>query len=198
MAFDTFTGDSCFRRDPLHVVADKILEYWKKSDDHRTDAALLLKEAKERVECGEDKRFPTFKAWRRELPPGRSDRDIRRLLQRANAPDPAAEGERQRRIARESMERTRARRKGDQRWTAASSDDVVRTGAGDLDCGSIEPTDDSLQPIGDYIETDFEQELERCVDFVERNGDRVARLQRQYRIALLRRLQEALSPFADD
>jgi hypothetical protein len=111
MSLDTASNDRCSSRDPLDVVAGKINILWKKSDDQRTAAALLLKEAKDRIASGEDKRFLTFKAWCQELLPGRSDRDIRRLLQRAYAPDPIAEGERQRRAARDSMARTRAHRR---------------------------------------------------------------------------------------
>src|SRR5438067_5069597 len=113
MSTNTAPNDCHSCRDPLDVVAGKIIALWKKSDDQRTAAALLLKEAKERVEAGEDSRFATFKAWCDEMLPGRSGRDIRRLLQRAYAPDPAAEGERQRRASRESMTTTRARRKAD-------------------------------------------------------------------------------------
>jgi hypothetical protein len=128
MAISTATDDRSSGRAPLDVVADKIIAFWKKSDDQRTAVAMLLKEAKERVASGEDKRFLTFKAWCHDLLPGRSDRDIRRLLQRAYAPDPVAEGERQRRAARDSTARTRARRRKDQRWSAAGSDEVVRAG----------------------------------------------------------------------
>ena len=73
---------------PLNTVAKMILNAWHKSDDQRLSAALLLKEAKERVEAGEDARFKSFRAWTVEMLPDRSDRDIRRLLQIANADDP--------------------------------------------------------------------------------------------------------------
>jgi hypothetical protein len=77
-------------RDTLETVARKILASWKKSDDQRLTAAMLLKEAKERVEAGEDKRFKTWKAWCFEMLPGRSERDISRLLKIANADNPEA------------------------------------------------------------------------------------------------------------
>ena len=38
-----------------------------------------------RVEAGEDPRFASFRDWCREMIPGRSDRDIRRLLKIARA-----------------------------------------------------------------------------------------------------------------
>jgi hypothetical protein len=178
---NTPTDDRRSSRDPLHILGEKILGLWKKFDDQRTAIALLLREAKERVEAGEDKRFDTFKAWCAEMLPGRN-RDIRRLLQRAYAEDPAAEGERQRCVAKESMARTRARRKADQRWTAASSDDVLRAGAGHDDGDAVGPTN-----------ANFEQELERRVAFFEQNSDRIAQLQPRYRASLLERLQGVLS-----
>jgi hypothetical protein len=66
-------------RNPLDVVAEKILAFWKRADDRRVFAAMLLKEAKERVEAGEDPRFASFPEWCRERLPGRSNREIRRF-----------------------------------------------------------------------------------------------------------------------
>jgi hypothetical protein len=57
-------------RDPLDVVAGKIRALWKKAEDQRLAAALLLVEAKERVEAGGDPRFAGFPAWCREQLPG--------------------------------------------------------------------------------------------------------------------------------
>src|SRR5438045_3757250 len=74
----TATDDRCSGRDPLDVVAGKINALWKKSDDQYMTIAQLLKESKERVESGEDKRFQTFEAWCHELLPGRSDSDVQR------------------------------------------------------------------------------------------------------------------------
>ena len=81
-------SDRLSGRDPLDVVASKILIHWKESEDQRLTAALLLREAKGRVEAGEDEHFATFQAWCSEKLPGRSERDIRRLLLIANSPDP--------------------------------------------------------------------------------------------------------------
>src|SRR5215204_4262877 len=85
-------SDRLSGRDPLDVVVSKILIHWKESEDQRLTAALLLREAKGRVEAGEDGQFATLQAWCSEKLPGRSERDIRRLPQIANSPDPVAFG----------------------------------------------------------------------------------------------------------
>ncbi len=195
MSLNTSNDDRVTCRDPLDVVAGKIIALWKKSDDQRTTAGLLLREAKERVEAGEDKRFVTFKAWCDEMLPNRSSRDIRRLLKRAYASDPAAEGERQRRASRESMATTRARRKADQRWSAAAGDDVLRAEEGGADRDAVGSTDTEFVPNGNDVGADFAQQLECWVALFEQSSDRIARLEKQYRLALLRRLQKALSLF---
>jgi hypothetical protein len=82
------TMNSCEVRDPLDVVAGKIRALWQRAEDQRLAAALLLREAKERVEAGEDPRFVSFPVWCQVHLPGRSSRDIRRLIKIANAPDP--------------------------------------------------------------------------------------------------------------
>jgi hypothetical protein len=103
------------KRDPLDVVAGKILAFWERADDQRVLAAMLLKEAKERVEAGEDARFASFPLWCRECLPGRSNRDIRRLLQIANAPDPKSMLNKMRAKTREDTRRWREKTRPDSR-----------------------------------------------------------------------------------
>jgi hypothetical protein len=105
-------------RNPLDVVAENILAFWKKADDQRVFAAMLLKEAKKRVEAGEDARFASFPEWCRERLPGRSSRDIRRLLQIANARDPMSMLDNMRAKAREDTRRWRERSRTDSRESA--------------------------------------------------------------------------------
>ena len=192
MSLNDTVDHRCFSGDPLEVVAQKLNAKWKESDDQRTEVALLLKEAKERVEYGEDKRFSSFREWCHELLPGRSFRDIRRLLQRANAPDPAEEGERQRRVARESMARTRARRKEDQRWSATEANETVFTRVPGRNDGAVQLSGPRFQPNGVDSGTDFQEELERCVVFFEQNADHIAQLSPTSIAQIIQRLQDAL------
>ena len=118
-------------RDPLDVVAGKILAFWKKAEDQRLSAALLLKEAKERVEAGEDGRFTSFLAWCRHRLPGRSDREIRRLLQIANAPDPKL-----------ALNEMRAKAREHTRLWRERQDSRESTGKNETGCGfGAEPRD---------------------------------------------------------
>lgn len=77
--------------DPLAVVAGKInafLDKAAKADDYRISAGQLLIEARTRVEKGEAG-LVTWTGWCGENVK-RSSRDIRRVMQLAGAPDPAA------------------------------------------------------------------------------------------------------------
>jgi hypothetical protein len=118
-------------RDQLDVVAGKILTFWKRADDQRVFAAMLLKEAKERVEAGEDARFVSFPQWCRECLPGRSNRDIRRLLQIANAPDPKSVLNEMRAKTREDTRRWREKTRTDSRESAIHSEKVSGPDASD-------------------------------------------------------------------
>jgi hypothetical protein len=98
--------------DSLDAVAGQILALWQKADDHRLAVAMLLKEARERVEAGEDPLFRSFRIWCHEKLPGRSERDIRRLIAIASAPDPTAAMTESRAKAKHQTRRTaRARQK---------------------------------------------------------------------------------------
>jgi len=101
--------DSVAVGDPLEVVAGKIRALWKKSEDQRLAAALLLKEAKERVEAGEDPHLVSFASWCHAYLPERSKREIRKLLQIASAPDPKAALDKMRSDTREQTRRWRER-----------------------------------------------------------------------------------------
>jgi hypothetical protein len=118
-------------RDPLDVVAGKILAFWKSADDKRVLAAMLLKEAKERVEAGEDALFASFSEWCRERLPGRSNRDIRRLLQIANAPDPKSMLNKMRAKTREDTRRWREKTRTDSRESAIHGETVGEPDASD-------------------------------------------------------------------
>jgi hypothetical protein len=118
-------------RNPLDVVAEKILAFWKKADDQRVFAAMLLKQAKERVEAGEDARFASFPEWCRERLPGRSNRDIRRLLQIANAPDPKSMLDNMRAKTREDTRRWREKSRTDSRESAIHGETVGEPDATD-------------------------------------------------------------------
>jgi len=118
-------------RDPLDIVAGKILAFWKRADDQRVFAAMLLKEAKERVEAGEDACFASFPEWCRERLPGRSNRDIRRLLQIANAPDPKSMLTKMRAKTREDTRRWREKSRMDSRESALRSETVGEPDASD-------------------------------------------------------------------
>ena len=50
-------------RNPLDVVAEKILAFWKRADDQRVFAAMLLKEAKERALCQLSRMVSEAFAW---------------------------------------------------------------------------------------------------------------------------------------
>ena len=118
-------------RNPLDVVAEKILAFWKRADDQRVFAAMLLKEAKERVEAGEDARFASFPEWCRESLPGRSNRDIRRLLQIANAADPKSMLDNMRAKTREDTRRWREKTRTDSRESAIHGETVGEPDASD-------------------------------------------------------------------
>ena len=91
--------------EPLDVVARKIEEHAKKSDEHVISAAMLMREARRCVKAG-DAGDITWESWALKninLSPSRL-RDLQRI---ANADDPAKELERQRRLTRMRVEKCR-------------------------------------------------------------------------------------------
>jgi hypothetical protein len=92
-------------QDPLDVVAGKIRALLQKSEDQRLTAARLLAEARGRVDAGEAGEIG-WQAWCKEHVQ-RSQRDVRRLLTLAAAPDPAEALEAERKATREQVSRQR-------------------------------------------------------------------------------------------
>ena len=134
---------------------------------------MLLKEAKERVEAGEDARFDSFRAWCREYLPGRSNRDIRRMLQIANAPDPQSKLNEMRATARDQTRRWRQQTRMDSRKSA--TDDGIT----ECEHGSSAPND---------AEWD-RKTFDRILEFLEQKSQ----LNRVLRISMARRLLGALA-----
>jgi hypothetical protein len=159
---------SCEIFDPLDVVAGKIRALLQKAEDQRLAAALLLKQAKERVEGGEHPRFSSFSAWCRQYLPERSQRDIRRLLQIASAPDPESALNEMRSKGREQTRRWRVK--------ADSRESAQPTGTK----RDVDPGDTELVPDCDTFE--------RLVRSLEEKRD----LSLDLRIPMARRLVDAL------
>jgi hypothetical protein len=91
--FTTITSSAALAtgyRESLDIIAGRILGLLDERgpEDRRLAAALLLKDAEERIEDGEEPEFPTLKAWCKVKLPGHGERDIRRLLAIAKSPDP--------------------------------------------------------------------------------------------------------------
>jgi hypothetical protein len=63
------------------------------------------------------------------------------------------------------------------------------------DRDAVGSTDTGFVPKGNDVGTDFVQQLECWVALFEQSSDRIARLEKQCRLALLQRLQKALSLF---
>jgi hypothetical protein len=123
-------------RDTLETVAGKINAYLKKSDDQRVSAALLLREAKERIESGEAGDI-SWVSWcttniKRYDGKPKSLRDIERLIAAAYATDPYAHIDADREKSRLSMAKSRAKKNAEAKLdraiaavTALDSQDAV-------------------------------------------------------------------------
>src|SRR5580700_10424724 len=121
-------------KDTLDTVAGKINALMKKSDDQRLSAAMLLLEAKRRVEAGEAGNNINFETWcavNIKRPDGkpRSYRDVQRLVVIASSSDPAAALDRDREKARAGMKATRAKAAQGKDGQAKSRDPVARARA---------------------------------------------------------------------
>ncbi len=100
--------DGIEKKVPLEVVARKIKEHVDKSDEHVIAAAMLVREARRRVEAGEAGDIKWY-AWAPEnirLSVSRL-RDLQRI---AAADDPAKELERQRKLMQKRVEEHREKK----------------------------------------------------------------------------------------
>jgi hypothetical protein len=92
-------------REPLDVVARKIETHARKADEHVITAAMLIREARERVKSGEAGDL-TWYEWAPANIKLSSSR-LRELQRIANAEYPAAELERQRKLTQKRVEKHR-------------------------------------------------------------------------------------------
>ena len=100
--------DEVDTKEPLDVVAGKIEAHAKKADEHVISAAMLMREARRRVDAGEAGDI-TWYAWAPKninLSPSR----LRDLQNIAEADDPAKELERQRELTRVRVENHREKK----------------------------------------------------------------------------------------
>jgi hypothetical protein len=195
-------GDTALpTREPLDIVAGKILGLLDdhEPEDRRLAAAQLLKQAQERIEAGEDSRFPTFKVWWQEKLPGRSARDIRRLLAYANAPDPKAAIAEARAKTAEQTRQYRARADSQSASESATSavddeateeskdiqDKYVETDLEDLDEDPNELQEDPIVDGGDDPDPIFE----RCLEFLHRQRHRALEIRVEMALKLLEALE---------
>lgn len=122
-------------KDPLDVVARKIMAHASKADDQIVAAALLMQEARRRVDAGEAGDV-TWSDWST-AKIGLSASRLRDLQRIADAEDPHRELERQREATRKRVERHRAstsaaatqmdqERKDLIAWAIAAPIDLVR------------------------------------------------------------------------
>jgi hypothetical protein len=95
--------------EPLEALAERIVSYAKEADEKTLEAAMLIREARKRVDAGEAGDV-TWETWAREkLKLG--DSRLRELQRIAKAKDPQKELERQREMTRERVERHREKKK---------------------------------------------------------------------------------------
>lgn len=94
--------------EPLHEVTRQIEVHARKSDEHVISAALLLREARRRVEAGEAGAVTWYEWGPKNINLSLSRlRDLQRI---AGADDPAKELERQRKLTQKRVEDHRARK----------------------------------------------------------------------------------------
>lgn len=101
------------KAEPLDVVASKIEQHAKKSDEHVIAAAILVAEARRRVEAGEAGNIKWY-TWARkniDLSPSR----LYELQCIAEADDPRKELERIRKLTRERVKEHRERKAAEKR-----------------------------------------------------------------------------------
>ncbi len=110
--------------EPLDVVARKIEQHAKKSDEHVIAAAMLMREARRRVEDGEAGDDIKWYAWALEkikLSKSRL-RDLQRI---AAADDPAKELERQRKLMQKRVEKHREKKAAEKHELEEERQDLI-------------------------------------------------------------------------
>ncbi len=115
--------DEFERKESLDVVARKIKEHAEKSDEHVIAAAVLVREARRRVEAGEAGDIKWY-AWAPEnikLSVSRL-RDLQRI---AAADDPAKELERQRKLMQKRVEEHREKKAAEKRALDEERQDLI-------------------------------------------------------------------------
>ncbi len=96
-------------REPLEILAEKITRYANATDEKMIEAAMLVGEARKRVEAGEVGKAD-WETWARENI-NLGDSRLRQLQRIASAKDPQKELERQQKMTRERVERHRKKKK---------------------------------------------------------------------------------------
>ena len=110
-------------KEPLDVVAQKIEAHAKKSDEHVIAAAMLVREARRRIEAGEagDIKWYVWAPDNIKLSLSR----LRELQRIAEADDPAKELERQRKLTQKRVEEHRAKKTAEKRELEAERRDLI-------------------------------------------------------------------------
>ena len=115
--------DGIEKKVPLEVVARKIKEHAEKSDEHVIAAAVLVREARRRVEAGEAGDIKWY-AWA----PDNIDLSYSRLYELqciAEADDPRKELERIRKLTRERVEEHREKKAAEMRELEEERRDLI-------------------------------------------------------------------------
>ncbi len=110
-------------KEPLDVVAKKIVAHAKKSDEHVISAALLMREARRRVDAGEAGDIKWY-VWA----PKNINLSLSRLYELqciAAADDPAAEIERLRLLIRERGKKCREKKAAEKRALEEDRRDLI-------------------------------------------------------------------------
>ncbi len=103
----------------LEALAERIVSYANATDEKMIEAAMLIREARKRVEAGEVGKAD-WETWARENI-NLGDSRLRQLQRTANAKDPQKELERQQKMTRERVERHRENKMSAALRTAGAS-----------------------------------------------------------------------------
>jgi hypothetical protein len=192
----------------LDIIAGRILGLLDKREpaDRRLAAALLLKQAKQRIEARVEPRFRSFKVWWTEKLPGHGERDIRALLKIANAPDPGAAIEAAR---AKNAEKTRQYRKRKVATSESASDStqsqtVSVSGASqsasessDAKAPESHSTGDSADPdqelVQDLLKVYLTTYFEPGLEFLRQQEDRPIEIRMALAHAITQRVHAALN-----